>query len=146
MVIRREAAVANPDVAEGDLRSLDKGLELALAIRLKHRQGAVLIEAPTSSARVDRIDRALVRGICLARDWAKQLATGEVASINELARRAGLCNHYTARLLPLAWLAPDLVTSVMEGRQSPALSLSALVNQPLPMDWDEQLRLFAEVS
>jgi site-specific DNA recombinase len=44
--------------------------------------------------------------------------------------------------MPLAWLAPDLVAAIMEGRQPRALSLSELVKRPVPMDWDDQRRLF----
>jgi len=71
------------------------------------------------------------------------LASGEVASVRDLARRFRFCNHYTAKLLPLAWLAPDLATAIIEGKQPKALSLGALVKQTFPMDWDEQRQLFA---
>ncbi len=125
----------------------DDGCEVAVAIRLKRRQGAVLIEAPQgASLSKARIDRALVRAVCLARRWADQLAGGEAASTRDLAIRHGLCNHYAAKLLPLAWLAPDLTAAILEGRQPPAITLAGLTRQPLPMDWDEQRRLFDAVG
>ena len=43
--------------------------------------------------------------------------------VKELARESRFCDHYAARLLPLAWLAPDLAAAVLEGRQPRALSL-----------------------
>jgi hypothetical protein len=146
MTIRPAAAAADARVANRDLRITDEGLELALSIRLKHRQGAVVIDAPGGRERAGRIDRALVRAVCLARSWAKALAAGEIGSTRGLARRSGLCNHYAARLMPLAWLAPDLVAAIMEGRQPRALSLGALVKRPLPMDWNEQRRLFEGIG
>jgi DNA invertase Pin-like site-specific DNA recombinase len=146
MMVRNEAAASDPRVAEGDLKTTDLGVALAIGIRLKHRQGAVLIEAVGGQQQAGRVDRTLVRAICLARGWAKSLAAGEIASTKELARQSGLCNHYAARMMPLAWLAPDLVTAIMEGRQPRAICLGALVKHPLPMDWDEQRRLFETIG
>ena len=71
------------------------------------------------------------------------LELGEVASIKALARREGLCNHYTSRMLPLAYLAPDLVEAILAGRQPRGVSLAALTAQPLPMAWLQQRALFA---
>jgi hypothetical protein len=45
------------------------------SIRLKHRQGALVIEAPGAHECAGRIDRALVRAVCLVRGWAKSLAS-----------------------------------------------------------------------
>ena len=90
-----------------------------------------------------RVDRALLRALCLARAWARLLATGEVASVRDLSLRYGFCNHYTAKLMPLAWLAPDLATAILEGKQPKTLTLGALVKRAMPMDWSEQRKLFA---
>ena len=83
---------------------------LRLAFHMRRRQGAVIIEptdaAPTPAA---KLDRALIRAVVLARTWAERLERGEVQTIKALARAEGLCNHYTTRLLPLAYLAPDIV-------------------------------------
>jgi len=69
-----------------------------------------------------------------------------VASIRALAKREGLCNHYTARLLPLAYLAPDLTDAILAGRQPRSVSLAALTAQPLPMDWAAQRALLATLG
>jgi hypothetical protein len=87
------------------------------------------------------MDRALVRAVVLARGWAKQLASGEIGSVKELAQR--LCPHYTMRLLPLAHLAPDLAAAILEGRQPRAWSLAGLIAEPLPTDWQAQRRVLA---
>jgi site-specific DNA recombinase len=88
-----------------------------------------------------RIDRALVRAVVLARCWARRLELGEVASIRDIARQHRLCLRYTARLLPLAYLAPDLLEAVMDGRQPRNLTLKALIAGPLPRGWNEQRQL-----
>ncbi len=116
---------------------------MSIGIRLKHRQTAILIEAPGSVKRALRVDRALLRALCLARAWAALLASGEVASVRDLAQRYGFCNHYTAKLMPLAWLAPDLATEILDGEQPRTLTLGALLKRSLPMEWNEQRKLFA---
>jgi len=58
----------------------------------------------------------------------------------------GYCKNYAARLMPLAWLAPDLVEQILTGRQPEAVSLGALTRSPLPMDWNEQRRLFQQIG
>ncbi len=146
MIARNEAVAAKPHVVEGVVQRADDGLELAISIRLKHRHGAVVIEAPDDHGSATRLDRALIRGVCLARSWARKLAAGEVPSILALARQSGFCNHYAAKLMPLAWLAPDLVDAILGGKQPPALTLGALMKHTLPTDWDEQRRLFAAIG
>ncbi len=111
------------------------------------RRGAIVLQAPgAAAAPADRIDRALVRAIALARVWAVDLESGRVDSIKSLARREGLCNHYATRLLPLAYLAPDLIDEILDGRQPRNLTLSALTAEPLPLDWGRQRERFRELA
>ena len=49
-----------------------------------------------------------------------------------------------SQLVHCAFLAPDLVEAVLEGRVSIGLTLAELTKD-LPSDWDEQRRLFAVV-
>ncbi len=120
---------------------------VAFPIRLKHRQGAVLIAAEGSDRdAAPRIDRALVRAVSLANLWSGQLARGEASSLKALATAQGLCTHYAARLIQLAWLSPDLTQAILEGRQPPAMSLGALTKALLPQDWTEQRALFARIG
>jgi hypothetical protein len=118
------------------------------AVRLKC---AVSFERPRNSTTLIRsgapvpakLDRSLVRAIVMARAWAKRLDAGEHNSIKALARAEGLCHLYTAKLMPLAYLAPDLVAQILEGRQPRTLTLTALISMPLPRDWAGQRARFA---
>ena len=105
-----------------------------------------MISARGEAEPAARIDRTLVRAVCLARAWAASLAAGEVASTKDLARQSGLCPRYAARMMPLAWLAPDLLAAIMDGRQPRAISLGALMRSPLPTDWDDHRRLFEAIG
>jgi hypothetical protein len=52
------------------------------------------------------------------------------------------CKTHVAKLLPLAWLAPDLVELIVKGKQPAALTLHQLTAQPLPLDWNAQRAVF----
>lgn len=143
MVLRADASNPNQKLEHASVREIEDGIELSVGIRLKRRQTAILIDAPGSAQKAPRVDRALLRAVCLARAWAGLLASGEVASVRDLALRHGFCNHYTAKLLALAWLAPDLATTILDGTQPNSLTLGALIKQAIPTDWNEQRALFA---
>jgi site-specific DNA recombinase len=45
-------------------------------------------------------------------------------------------------MIPLAFLAPDITATILEGRQPIDLTLDRLLSMlPLPLDWDAQRKL-----
>jgi hypothetical protein len=60
-----------------------------------------------------------------------------------LAKRDGITRRYIRRLVGLAFLSPDLVETILQGRQPVALSATRLTALDLPLDWVEQRRLLA---
>ncbi len=93
-----------------------------------------------------RVDQALVRSVVLARKWARMLESGEASSIETLAKQQQLCVRNTGRMLPLAYLAPDLVEMILAGRQPASMNLSKLLEEGLPLAWPEQRVLFAQFA
>ena len=146
LLIAEEAAATMVKVTADTAVRSDAGLTVTLPVELKHRQGAAVIEAPGAPGVAGRIDRALVRAVALARSWSIRLASGDAPSLKTLAMSEGYCDHYAARLLPLAWLAPDLVELILKGRQPAAISLGALTRRPLPVSWEDQRQLFRDLG
>ena len=73
-----------------------------------------------------------------ARNWVRRLLNGEVASIRALARELDLDHRHVTRALPLAFLAPDIVEAILEGRQPVHLTARKLERtDALPIRWDE---------
>jgi site-specific DNA recombinase len=52
-------------------------------------------------------------------------------------------SSYKRRLLRLAFLAPDLQRSILEGRQPPGLTLADLMAIELPLGWADQHKAIA---
>ena len=57
----------------------------------------------------------------------------------ELAKHEALNRNYFSRVLRLAYLAPDITSAILEGRQPPGLTVARLIEDPnLPLGWPEQ--------
>lgn len=149
-LVERLAPMLSPGALKAFQDASDGGASvriLRLAFHMRRRQGAVIIEPTEAAPRpAARLDRALIRAVVLARTWAERLERGEVETIKALARAEGLCNHYTTRLLPLAYLAPDIVAQILEGCQARAVSLGPLTAAPIPADWEAQRRLLQQLG
>jgi hypothetical protein len=145
VVLSLNAAALRPEAHH--VVVVDVVVQLPVPVTLRSRQGATLIDVAGGAPKpAGKIDRALVRGVVLAKRWAHQLETGEVGSVKVLAKSNGLCEHYTADLLPLAYLAPDLVDDILHGRQPRALTLAMLTSRVMPVQWDLQRRLFRTLA
>ena len=60
-------------------------------------------------------------------------------TIEEVAREEELVPSYVTRLLRLTFLAPDIVSSIVAGRQPPELTANKLMaDTRLPLAWKEQ--------
>ena len=85
----------------------------------------------------------MVKLLIRAHDLKRKLLEGGWDSLVERARAEGLNDSSATRLLRLAYLAPSIVETILDGTHTPQLSAIRLMRgDPLPMDWQEQrLRL-----
>jgi hypothetical protein len=86
-------------------------------------------------------DIKLLRLIARGRRWYEQLTSGEMPSLRAIARSEGLRDTYTARIFAGSLLAPDIVASVLAGRQPVTFTVDSLRTPP-PLDWAEQRHKF----
>jgi site-specific DNA recombinase len=87
------------------------------------------------------LDHSLVLAVARGRVWVDALRRGEYANTAEIASKCDLSEPYVKRTLRLAFLAPDIVEAIAEGRQPRGLALQRLLS-PLPLGWSEQRRHF----
>jgi ParB-like chromosome segregation protein Spo0J len=88
-------------------------------------------------------DPALIKAIARGRAWFEELATDRARSLQELAKRDGISRRYIRRLVGLAFLSPQLVEAILQGRQSVEFTATWLTELDLPLDWTEQHKLLA---
>ncbi len=61
------------------------------------------------------------------------------ADFDELANAIGYSREHAADLLRIGYLAPDIITAILEGRQPANLTRTKLTRWPaLPLDWQQQ--------
>jgi hypothetical protein len=82
---------------------------------------------------------SLLMAIAKARSWVDELACGRVGSLALLARREGKAERHIRLLLPLAFVSPRIVSSLLDGTAPAGLTIMALA-RALPWSWAEQER------
>ena len=123
----------------------DSAVELTAAVAFKHRgiETRLVLPGLAQQDRSSRCDPALIKAIARGRAWFEELATGRARSLQELAKRDGISRRYIRRLVGLAFLSPQLIEAILQGRQPAALTATRLTELDLPLDWTEQHKLLA---
>ncbi|MGE0775646.1 MAG: recombinase family protein, partial [Sphingomonadaceae bacterium] len=87
-------------------------------------------------------DPALIKLVAKGHAARKALFDGSGRSLKQIAQEQGHEPHYFAVLVKLGYLAPDIVTAILEGRQPPTLTRQRLARiRDLPMAWPAQRKL-----
>lgn len=87
-------------------------------------------------------DDHLIKLVAKAHLWLSKLTDGTTISINKLATQQGEDPNEISRFLPLAFLAPDIIESILTGTQPVDLTSEKLRRIPtLPNAWNEQREL-----
>jgi hypothetical protein len=121
-------------------------LTIELPFRFVARGGKTRIMEGTHQAEPSAAPSpALIKNIARGHLWRQQLLNGEVRSVRLIARKAGVTGRYVSRILRLGFLAPELVESIIEGRQPPGLTVENL-REPPSYDWAEQRRMLGFAS
>ena len=115
---------------------------MRVPISIRRRGGRKLVLAPdgtnvTAAPVCRQIDNAMVKAIARAFRWREMLENGTYATIAEIAAAEKINESYVGRVLRLTLLAPDIVEVVIDGKQSPAMTLATLMRQ-LPATWKDQ--------
>jgi site-specific DNA recombinase len=123
----------------------DSAVELTAAAAFTRRGAETKLVLPGSAQQKHslRCDPALIKAIARGRAWFEEFATGRARSLQELAQRDGISRRYIRRLVGLAFMSPQLVEAILQGRQSVELTAARLTELDLPLDWAEQHKLLA---
>jgi len=68
------------------------------------------------------------------------LISGKAPHLRAIVREERVNRRYAYRAILCAFLAPDIVEAILEGRQPADLTFETLTAN-VPMDWDEQRRV-----
>jgi DNA invertase Pin-like site-specific DNA recombinase len=117
-------------------------MTLSVPARLKRvgREMRMLVEGADDQTAADP---SLLRVIARAHDIQERLSQNTDLTVHDIAREERVTAAYIYMLLRLPWLAPDITTAIVNGRQPQQLSAKTLMLKAsrLPASWTEQRTL-----
>jgi site-specific DNA recombinase len=127
---------ANPDpFDEGPTLPLSQSVQL----RRTGKEVRMVIDHTDPFAPPSKPDPALIKAIVKAHRFNETLLRGGVSKFADLAKTEKLHRSYYSQILRLAYLAPDITTAILDGRQPSGLTATVLIEHPaLPLSWQEQ--------
>ena len=69
---------------------------------------------------------SLIKAISRASDWVRRMECGEFKHKRHLAKATNLEPRYINSILRVAFLAPEIVEAIIDGRQPPDLTLGSI--------------------
>ena len=129
-------------MAKPKLSDDGRTVTVRVPISIRTRGGRKLVLAPdgtnvTTAPVCRHIDNAMVKAIARAFRWREMLESGEYATIRQIAAAEKINETYVGRVLRLTLLSPDIVETILNGRQPAKLQLDGLKRR-FPVDWSEQ--------
>jgi site-specific DNA recombinase len=130
--LEHETTHADSRSSESDIFRLEAQTEI-------RRHGIVvrLVAASCSGTTASSPASSLLKAIARASAWSTRLLDKAAKSQADLARQLGMNHRYVDKVLQCAFLAPDIVEAILDGRQPPDLSFTKLIAN-LPLDWAQQ--------
>ncbi|MFZ5674353.1 MAG: recombinase family protein [Pseudomonadota bacterium] len=142
----------------GDSESIDSPLsaprgnaqtyELRLPLQLRHRgaETRLILLAPQFGPKPAR-DPALISLLARAYTWAQELMTDPKATVAHISKRDRVTMPYVSRIVPLGFLAPDILEAMLSGNQSPENTAKQLaMHLEIPLLWTAQRRLLNDTK
>jgi site-specific DNA recombinase len=116
-----------------------KSEQISLPARLVHRGSELkLAIPPDGQGAINEPDPVLLKLIAKARAAQEVIITGkEHPAVSDYGKR------HLWQLLRISWLAPDILSAIVEGRQPASLTGRQLLRATsIPLGWDEQRKFF----
>jgi hypothetical protein len=120
-------------------------LTIRVPLTLRRHGGRKLVIVPDGQGVPVRTkptpDDTLLKALARAHRWKRMLESGQVASLNELSEAEKITPSYLSRIYRLTLLAPDIVETILDGRQPRTLQLADMMDD-MPVEWERQRKQF----
>jgi site-specific DNA recombinase len=127
---RVEELISSTPIAEDTLT-------LEAEAQLKRCGGEIRLLLDGTDQNTPRPVPSLVRAVARANNWVERILRGEIPNQRALAKQTGFDERYVSRILPLAFLAPDITEAILDGKQTPDLSLEKCAVE-VSLEWTVQ--------
>ena len=116
-------------------------IRVVIPLTIRKRNGRPKILPPDDvDARNGRAqDPHVLRAIARAWSWRRQLESGAVSTIQDIAVAEMVSDRFVGRMIRLAYLSPNVLETLVITRKPPALSLNDLM-AVAELPWFEQTK------
>jgi site-specific DNA recombinase len=116
-------------------------IRISATLRLHSRKLALINPAGNSLTTIQEPDTILIKNLALAYKWRESLEQGKFRTLQQIADVEECTERFIRKIIPMAYLAPDIIESILEGRQPASFDLKKFQENRLPLSWQEQRRL-----
>ena len=112
------------------------------------RKIVIPVDDATAQTQLNRpaTNLPLIHALARAFYWAKLIDLGIVSSGSEIAIREGLDPSTVNERLRLSLLSPQIIESILEGKQPAGLTMQWLTRNSFPADWEKQKTLVTGIE
>ena len=122
-------------------------ITIDMPVKLRRRGVEKKIIIASGNQRSADPDANLIKVVAQGRLWFGQLKSGEVRLAKEIAAKNSTDCANVTRTMQLAFLAPDIIEAILDGRQPPELTAFHLKRvRNLPLSWAEQRKVLGFAS
>jgi DNA invertase Pin-like site-specific DNA recombinase len=121
----------SPILIEAPVRFRRRGVEAKL----------VVLDQPQNASEPDT---NLIKALARAHEWWSRIVRGEARGMGDIARAEGFNRAYVTRFLCLAFLAPEITKTILQGHQPTELTAKRFISSALnfPLLWLDQIDTF----
>ncbi|MEM7617130.1 MAG: hypothetical protein AAF195_01975 [Pseudomonadota bacterium] len=122
----------------------DETISIFIPVQIKKRGGAAMIILPknTTKNNTTNYDDKLTNAFAKAYKWQQILKNDKNMTIAHLADKENVAPSYCSKILRLNYVAPDIISAILNGKQPRSLKLQDFMIKPIPHLWQEQKEMF----
>ena len=109
--------------------------EILYRVCLRRKRGSLKIFAP-EKYKPDE-NNPLYIALIKAFTWQEKMKKDNIF-IDELAKQEGLSREYVGKVMRMTFLAPDIITAIVDGVYPKSLSLKKILESEIPILWTQQ--------
>lgn len=126
-------------MVRGQEDQANRTMSITASLVRRGKEKRLAIAPDQSTGLMARRDPALIKLVVKAHMARQALSDAQDRSIADLAKEHGLSRDYFGVLLRISYLAPDIVTAILDGRQPARLNRQRLARlTSLPINWRQQ--------
>ncbi|WP_374330187.1 hypothetical protein [Aestuariivirga sp.] len=116
-------------------------IRVVIPLSIRKRNGRPKILPPEDHcARESRAqDPHVLRAVARAWKWRRQLESGAVSTIQDIALAENVSDRFVGRMIRMAYLAPSVLEALVIARRPPAIAINDL-NAVAEWPWDGQMQ------